>query len=135
MFLTFVRVDSPFLGVIEMSVSSVNGEEGVRQSATWTVEGVAVAVLAALEPHLDVHGAALLLREREGRDARPHVERFAHHFVRGRLVQRARVLGDLVRQVLNSPPTACNRYDRVQSFFVKICCVKSCILKISCYSK
>lgn len=86
MFLTFVRVDSPFLGVIEMSVSSVNGEEGVRQSATWTVEGVAVAVLAALEPHLDVHGAALLLREREGRDARPYVERFAHHFVRGRLV-------------------------------------------------
>lgn len=126
MFLTFVRVDSPFLGVIEMSVSSVNGEESVRQSATRAVEGVAVSVLAPLEPHLDVHGAALLLREREWRDARPHVERFAHHFVRGCLVQRARVLGDLVRQVLHSPPTACNRSIQYRHF-VKKCLVKSCI--------
>lgn len=108
MFLTFVGVDSPFLGVIEMSVSSVNGEESVRQSATRAVEGVAVSVLATLEPHLNVDGAALLLRERERRDARPHVERFAHHFVCGRLVQRARILGDLVSQVLHSPPTTCN---------------------------
>lgn len=116
MCLTFVGVNSPFLGVIEMSVSSVNGEESVRQSATRTVKGVAVSVLATLESHFNVHGAALLLRERERRDARPHVERFTHHFVRGSFVQRPRVLRDLVRQVLHTPPTACNRYDTVQSF-------------------
>lgn len=46
---TFVRIDRPRFGFVEMGISSVNGEIGVGQSATCAVKGIAVSVFSRLK--------------------------------------------------------------------------------------
>ena len=48
-----------------MRVAAEDGEEGVGEGAALPVEGVAVAVLALLEPDVDVDAPRLLLGESE----------------------------------------------------------------------
>lgn len=50
-----VAVDRPVLGIVEMRVTAVNGEVSVSESTAWTVEWIAIPVLALLKSNLDVN--------------------------------------------------------------------------------
>ena len=46
---TFVRVDCPRLGLIEMGVAAVNWEVSVSKSSTTAIEGISITVFTFFE--------------------------------------------------------------------------------------
>lgn len=110
--LTSVVVDGPRLGVVEVRVAAVDGEVGVGQGSSGSVEGISVAVLAAFEPDVNVHVARLELVELEVGVVGPHVERSGQFLVHFAVLQTSRVLADAVRQVLHAPTAPCREEKR-----------------------
>ena len=103
-----------------MSVSALEWIESVSQSASGAVERVSVTMLAVLEADLDVNRALALPGEVERGDASPNTQcpvDLHVHFVRRQI---ARVLGDLVGQLLHPPSAASTVQVTYHNILVKL---------------
>lgn len=100
------RAHRPQFGIIEMRVTAVHREVGMRQRAARSVEWITVAVFALLEADFNVNRARFLCRKRQVRVFAPHAERIEHLLVHFGTRQPFRVLGNAICKRLHFPAAA-----------------------------
>jgi len=104
---TSVASDGPVLCVIEMCISAVHREIRMRQGASRSIERVTISVFSPFETNFDVNLSLSFLLENEICLICPNLERLGKLSVHFCILQIPWIFGDLVRQLLHSPPTAC----------------------------
>lgn len=129
--ITFVRVDAPRFGFIKMRIATVDREVSVSQSTAATVERISIAVFAFFKPmnketlanchwklpalfknlpNFDVNFISCTeLYERQFGDIGPNLKGLGQLSVHMRLLELAWILGNAVRQFLDTPTTSCCR--------------------------
>jgi len=89
-----------------MCISAIHGEIRMRQGASRPIERVTISVFSSFKPNFDVNLSLSFLFENEICLVRPNLERLGKLNVHFCMIQTPWIFGDLVRQLLHSPPTA-----------------------------
>ena len=90
-----------------MCISAIHREIRMRQGASRPIERVAISVFSLFETNFDVNLSLTFLFENEICLIRPNLESLGKLSVHFCVIQTPWIFGDLVGQLLHSPPTTC----------------------------